>query len=450
MSAPNQIQNTTPSTPTYDFDPQFQQAVATLLCRDPIFASQAGDLIRPDYFEDPYVAQLVSLSQDYQNNYGACPAHTAVWTQILKDAINDNRIRKDMAQEMLGAARDMLSSTLSDRQFVLDKVSTFARHQAVNAAMLTSINLMDKNDFDGIEKCMEEALNVGANSDFEVYDYFERSKQREQYRADIKSGKIQRSGVPTGLKKLDSLLYHHGWGKRELSCLMGGAKKGKSMGLGFFANRAALQGYTALYITLEVSTQIIADRADAAITGTDMNDLIDKADSVNAAITTKASSSSTGDYFLVSFPSGTLTPKGVERVLDKFRTRGVLFDMVVVDYADIMAPNVRTGDARAESRSIWVDLRGLADKHNIALLTATQTNREGFKEATAKAEHVADDFSKVREADLVISINRTEEETASGKARLYFAATRNGEGDFTINIEQDLSKMQFITRMSVT
>ena len=58
----------------------------------------------------------------------------------------------------------------------------------------------------------------------------------------------------------------------------------------------------------------------------------------------------------------------------------------------------------------------------------------------AKAEHAAEDFNKIRTADLVISINATEEEMAKGEARMFFAASRNQKGEFAIRIKRDLSR----------
>ena len=78
------------------------------------------------------------------------------------------------------------------------------------------------------------------------------------------------------------------------------------------------------------------------------------------------------------------------------------------------------------------------------MLTATQTNREGHKATVAKAEHVSEDFNKVRTVDLMISINKTEEEAKKGIARLYFAASRNQEDGFTIIIKQNLEMMKFV------
>lgn len=84
------------------------------------------------------------------------------------------------------------------------------------------------------------------------YDYFEEIDNRTQYRKNIVSGKIIRNGITTAYPALDAQLYHLGWGRRELSCLMGAAKTRKSMALGDFTYNVALAGYNTLYITLEV------------------------------------------------------------------------------------------------------------------------------------------------------------------------------------------------------
>jgi replicative DNA helicase len=122
----------------------------------------------------------------------------------------------------------------------------------------------------------------------------------------------------------------------------------------------------------------------------------------------------------------------------------IQFDIVIVDYADIMAPDFRTQDTIENSKSVYLALRALAAEENVAMLTATQGNREGSKAVVLKGEHVADDYNKVRTVDIMISINVSDEERANGEARLYFAASRNQEGGMTVFIKQDLSRMKFI------
>lgn len=434
----------------YDFEGRFQSGVAALLCRDENFGRRSEGLIKPDYFEDPIEAQLVALALEHQSKYGTAPSTKGSWVQVLQDAKSAGQLREEVFKECVQKMVAFFKQSLSSREYALDKVSKFARHQALQAELIRAIDLMERSDFDAIEQGINKALQVGANSDFVDYDYFAQSEKREKHREDIAAGRIKKDGIPTGLKKLDKMLYHEGWGRKELSCVMGGAKKGKSMGLGYFAGRAALQGFNVLYATLEVSTDIIADRTDACLSSTDMSNLVADSGTVANKIKVLGDSKDRGELRLVNFASGTLTPKQLERVIERYRQDGILFDLIVVDYADIMAPNIYTQDAIENSKQIWLGLRAIADKENAAVLTATQTNREGYKESTAKAEHAAEDFNKIRIADIVLSINRTEEEKDNGEARLFFAANRNGAGEFTLHIKQDLSKMHFITKIVAT
>jgi replicative DNA helicase len=133
----------------------------------------------------------------------------------------------------------------------------------------------------------------------------------------------------------------------------------------------------------------------------------------------------------------------MQTLIDRYKAKGVIFDVVVVDYLDIMAPNIRTPDTVENSKSVYTDMRDIALVEGFAMLSATQTNREGFKSTVAKAEHVAEDFNRIRIADLVISINITDEERSKGEARLYFAASRNQESGFTVFIQQDMATMTF-------
>jgi len=118
-----------------------------------------------------------------------------------------------------------------------------------------------------------------------------------------------------------------------------------------------------------------------------------------------------------------------------------------VDYADIMAPERHNNETRDGLNQIYLDLRGVAFIYNAAVLTATQTNREGAKSVVAKAKDVAEDFNKVRTADLLLSINSTDAERLAGEARIFFAASRNSEDGFILRISQDRAKMQFMKKV---
>jgi replicative DNA helicase len=83
----------------------------------------------------------------------------------------------------------------------------------------------------------------------------------------------------------------------------------------------------------------------------------------------------------------------------------------------------------------------------LALVTATQTNRSGFKAVVADATHVADDINKIRIADLVMSINRDEQDRANNEAKLHMAAGRNQEDGITFRVKQDLARAKFVEQV---
>jgi replicative DNA helicase len=151
-----------------------------------------------------------------------------------------------------------------------------------------------------------------------------------------------------------------------------------------------------------------------------------------------------GHFKISQLPGYSLTPAELRRIVDSFISDGIRFDMIVLDYIDLMAPDFRTGVTTEDSKQIYVKVRAIAQEENIAMLSATQSNREGMKAIVAKMEHTSDDINKVRIADITISINSTDDERDRGEARLHFAAARNDASNITVHVKNDIERMIFI------
>lgn len=426
----------------FDFDAEFQTKVAAHSMRDIDFMRRAAHLIAPEYFENAGEAALVSLSVEFYRKYGAVP-DAATCVQLLKEKVAKKLVRGEQYEAAKEAFKPLYSHTLTGGNYVAEKVAEFCRNQAVGTALLSSVDLLGKKNFAKIGETMQTALNIGINEDGDEYDYFDRLGDRTDIRTDMKTGKIRPNGITTGYTRMDDILYHKGWGRKELSIIMGGAKSGKTTALINYAKYAVMAGKNVLYVSLEVGTGIIADRLDASFTSTEMKMLSKSIIDVKTKL--EAMKKGFGKLKLHEYPPGTFSPSMLRRLIERYKSKGIVFDLVVCDYADIMAPDFRMNDAIENSKGVYTGLRAIAVEENLAMLSATQTNRDGFKSTVAKAEHVAEDFNKIRIADLVISINVTDEERAANEARLYFAASRNQESGFTIFIKQDISRMQFIT-----
>lgn len=429
----------------YEFSEDFQLKVAALKMRHLQFAKKTKALIEPQYFEDPAVGCLIEMANRHYEVYESVLSDTSVLKEELHAAIKSQRIPKNMVDEVKDVVKKIYRSGLEDHDYYADQVSKFAQQSAVRDAIEKSVDLHERGETDKILELFEKASKVGKSINVEAYDFFEKAQDRFQRRVDVAEGKIKPNGIPTGIRQFDNLLHHKGLGIKELTVFMAGAKRGKTMAIWDFAQRVALQGYNVVGVSLEVSKQIIADRIDSNISGVPMAELSKKMGMALSEI--KGIKDRAGKLDIYEFPASTFRPMDLERIVDDYESRGEKIDLLVVDYLDIMAPDRWMNDKQENSKNIWTAVRDIGKVHDLAVLSATQTNREGMKRTVADDTDVSDDINKIRIADLVISINATEDELAAGESRLFFAASRNQRGKMTVRVKNDLECQRFITEV---
>lgn len=432
--------------PVYDFDTATQTELVSCLMWDHDFVNRAADLVRPEYFENEVERGFVRLALDHQAKYREAPSAT-VWAELIKEAYRATPPlwRGDLKADVVAKLRETAKMTVRSRPWLLDKVGEFAKQQEIINALVDAAStvgkLSDADRFRKVEERMTKAFRVGVPDAEDDYDFFERITERTETRLEIAAGGRPKTGITTGVRELDEVLTpHQGWGIKELSLLMGGAKSTKSFNLTSFAGAAVLAGHNVLLVTLENSKEVQATRLDAYFSEIGMSEHLRSPHGVAGKITALASSGKMGTLRIREFPTGTFRPKDFDRLIDDYKVKGITFELVVIDYLDIMAPD-RSYDSPIEaSKEIYTRCRGIASREGFGLLSATQTNREGNKAATATGTHVAEDFNRVRIADVVISVNRTEDEKKAGKARLYIALARNATDGITLFVSQDLNK----------
>lgn len=133
-----------------------------------------------------------------------------------------------------------------------------------------------------------------------------------------------------------------------------------------------------------------------------------------------------GDIRLLIYPSGETTLTQIEEELENLEHyENYVPDVVIIDYADILKAE-RGGDKRFQLDDIWVRMRGLAQKRNIAVITGSQTGRATTKK-DAGADDVAEHFGKIAHITKGIFINQTKEEKKAGLVRLECETQREGK-----------------------
>lgn len=128
-------------------------------------------------------------------------------------------------------------------------------------------------------------------------------------------------------------------------------------------------------------------------------------------------------------PNSTISVDGIRSVLQDWERQEWVPDVVVVDYADILAPLDRRGDPRNHTNDTWAALRGLSQSHHCLVATATQSDAESYSVKTITRRNFSWDKRKLAHVTAMFGINQTAEEREQGLYRLNRVAVREGECD---------------------
>lgn len=142
------------------------------------------------------------------------------------------------------------------------------------------------------------------------------------------------------------------------------------------------------------------------------------------------------------FPTASLTIPQLNAYLDALKsTENFVPDLVIVDYPDLMA--IDSTALRTDTGRLFKELRGLAMMRNIALVGATQGNRDSESAKTLKLKNVAEDWSKIMTADYILTYSRTEQERKIGLARIGVEAARGARDGWSALVTQSYEIGQF-------
>lgn len=127
---------------------------------------------------------------------------------------------------------------------------------------------------------------------------------------------------------------------------------------------------------------------------------------------------------LFTYPNSTINVAGIRaKILDLHRQNWEP-DVIVIDYADILAPPSGVADTRDQINATWKQLRSLSQEFHILVVTATQADAASYGSSLLSRRNFTDDKRKLAHVTAMIGINATEEEKQFGLFRLNHLAVR--------------------------
>jgi KaiC/GvpD/RAD55 family RecA-like ATPase len=309
----------------------------------------------------------------------------------------------------------------------------FTKQQEISRAILAAADLLEKGDYDPVEKLIKDAVQISLTKDMGI-EYFEDPRARiDRY---FNSG----GQVSTGWPQMDKILYG-GFSRGELNIFAGGSGSGKSLVMMNIALSWLQAGLSGVYVTLELSEELCSLRTDAMLTGMSTKDIRKDIDTTELKV--KMVGKKSGQYRVKSFPAQS-TVNDIRSYLKEVQIQtGIRIDFVMVDYLDLVMPvsiKVNPNDQFIKDKYVAEELRNLAKELNVLLVTASQLNRSAVEEIEFDHSHIAGGISKINTADNVFGIFTSRAMKERGRYQLQCMKSRSSTGvghkiDLTYNIE---------------
>lgn len=124
------------------------------------------------------------------------------------------------------------------------------------------------------------------------------------------------------------------------------------------------------------------------------------------------------------YPNTSISINGVASAVSRWSRNGWHPDVVIIDYADILAPIDGKVDTRHQIDSTWRGMRALSQREHCLVLTATQTNAASYDTETISMKHFSENKSKRAHVTGSVGINQTEDEKKLGIYRFSWIVGR--------------------------
>lgn len=345
------------------------------------------------------------------------------------------------SREQISAATGVKLQTVPDLNeghydWFFEEFESFTRRQELERAILKSADLLEKGNFNPVEKLIKDAVQISLTKDIGL-DYFDDPRSRLM---NLKNNNGQNS---TGWPALDRLLYG-GFNRGELQIFAGGSGSGKSLFMQNLAVNWTQASLNGVYITLELSEGLCAMRIDSMMTNTSSKEIFRDIDTVEMKVKMLAKKSGA---LQIKYMPAQSTVNDIRAYLKELQVKtGKKVDFLCIDYLDLIMPvsaKVSPNDLFVKDKYVSEELRNLARELNVLFVTASQLNRSAVEEVEFDHSHISGGISKINTADNVFGIFTSRAMRERGRYQIQLMKTRSSSGvGQKVDLEFDLETLR--------
>jgi hypothetical protein len=361
--------------------------------------------LKEEYFSDPNTKIVFKHIGDFINKYNTLPSKDALEIAFH----NDKSIPEDLYSDVMGLVNDLEKAEVN-LDWAVNETEKYCKDRAVYNAIVTSISILDGRDKvhakDGIPALLQEALGTCFDTSI-GHDYLDDALARFEFYNKVEDR------LPFDLEYFN-LITQGGLPRKTLNICLAGTGVGKSLFMCHVAASCLNQGKNVLYITMEMAEERIAERIDANLMNTAIDELKDLPKSTFENRVKKITDKTTGKLIIKEYPTASAHVGHFKSLLNELSLkRNFKPDIIFIDYLNICASARFKPSSNINSytmiKSIAEELRGLAVEHNIPIMSATQTTRGGYGNTDVELTDTSESFGLPATADLMFALISTED-----------------------------------------
>ena len=389
-----------------------EQSIIRGLAQDETYTRRVLPYVKDVYFETSTARTYYEICRDYFTKYDSCPT-----AESLTISINELEGLTDDEFKEIGEAFEFITNKDEIKvDWLIDTTEKWCKERAIYLALMSSISIADGDDKEktpeSIPGILSEALAVSFDDhvghdylgDYnDRYDFYHLKEERIPFNLDY-FDKITKGGIPN----------------KTLNIALAGTGVGKSLFMCSFASSVLLQGKNVLYITLEMAEERIAERIDANLLDTCVQDIVEIPRPVFETKVTNIEKKTQGKLFIKEYPTASAHPGHFDALLKELQLKKAFQpDIIFVDYLNICTSSRYRAGSNVNSytvvKAIAEELRGLAVKYNVPIVSATQTTRSGFSSSDVSLTDTSESFGLPATADFMFALISNDELESMGQ-----------------------------------
>jgi replicative DNA helicase len=382
--------------------------------------------LKAEYFSDLVEKKLFQSITEYHEKYNLCPSQDALSIEVS----NMGGMSDDLAAQADAYIKELKPSEEKDTDWVVDSTEKFCQEKAVYNAIMNGIQILDgqgNEDKGALPQMLSDALSVSFDNHI-GHDFIEDANDRFDFyqKKEVK--------IPFDIDYLNRITQG-GLARKTLNIAMAGTGVGKSLFMCHCAAANLMHGLNVLYITMEMAEERIAERIDANLLNTTIDELKMLPKDAYEKKMARVSKKTDGKLIIKEYPTAGAHAGHFRHLLQELKIKKQFMpDIIYIDYLNIcMSARVKGASANSYTivKSIAEELRGLAVEFNVPIVSATQVTRAGYTSSDVGLEDTSESFGLPATADFMFAMISTEE--LEDLAQILFKQLKNRYSDPNYN-----------------